>query len=598
VSGAAGAAGAPPASGTVFNPCAALGIASIRSLAYTPDGKGVVAGLAGGVAKLIDPSDGRELRSYFGHSGGVNDVAVSADGTLLATASDDATVRLFDVADGTTFRVLRGHDHALLSVAIAPDGSEIAAGASDGELLLWTRDGTLVTSAAVHTDEVRGLTFASGGTRVFSASKDGSLRVWSAVDLTPIAAPITGGSPLSIAVASPDGSEVAVGGFVYAVELWDAASATMKTSLATSWNLTSIDYAPSGDRVYVTLANNDVYSYQTDGSASHLLLAPIGSQALVVASPLGDDVFVATDWALWLTDPSGSSRRDPIQEGPFTRRVAFSADGSRLAVGGDFGFVLRDTSSYEVVAAPDVGQFAKPYNALAFSPDGKTIATGDDLGAVKLWSGSGFSTSTDVTSATVSVQDVAFSPDGSRLALAGREGMDDLWTLSPLEFVSSLGYSDDGYSVAFSADGSTLALGTGNYKLGIFQASDLSALRQIDSAHSVAVEDLAFTPDGALLASTGDERVTVWETRTNAERHDVLDLSAYMGKTVAISPDGTLLVAGGNDGELRRWTLPELTPLPVLAGHGPGAVKARFSPDGQKLAVGYDDGTTWIWCAE
>jgi WD40 repeat protein len=514
---------------------------------------------------------------------------------LLATASDDGTVRVFRVSDGATLSVLRAHDHALVSVAIAPDGSTVAAGAIDGEILLWTVDGTLVTSKAVHKDEVRGLGFAAGGTRIFSASKDGSLRVWSASDLAPLGAPIASGSPLSIVAVSPDGAHVAIGGFVYAFSLYDAASAALEKTITTPWNIRSLDYAPSGDRVYATLANNDVESYQTDGSASHLMLAPIGTEALVAASPLGDDVFVASGWALWLTDPTGASRRDPIQEGPFTRSLAFSSDGKRLAIGGDFGFVVRDTSTQAILAAPDIGQFARAYNGLAFSPDGMKLASADDLGNVNLWSGASFKTKTEVTKATIDAQSVAFSPDGTWLAMAGREGLDDLWKLSPLGFVRSFGYSDSGHSVAFSPDGALAALGTENRKLGIFSSSDWSPLRQIDSAHSVIVEDLAFSLDGKLLATTGDERVTVWETGSNAERRDVLNLTAYFGKTVAISPDGGRLVAGGSDGEVRSWSLPDLTPQPVLPGHGSGIVKARFSPAGD-LAVGYDDGTTWLWC--
>src|SRR5262249_16702513 len=70
------AGGARPA----FEPCAELGLAQIRTASHLPDGSGVIVGLAGAVAKLIDPNDGHELRSFVGHAGAINASAVSGNG--------------------------------------------------------------------------------------------------------------------------------------------------------------------------------------------------------------------------------------------------------------------------------------------------------------------------------------------------------------------------------------------------------------------------------------------------------------------------------------------------------------------------------------
>ena len=49
-----------------------------------------------------------ERDANFGHSSGVNDVAISADGRLVVTVSKDETARVWDVESGRGLHVLRG----------------------------------------------------------------------------------------------------------------------------------------------------------------------------------------------------------------------------------------------------------------------------------------------------------------------------------------------------------------------------------------------------------------------------------------------------------------------------------------------------------
>ena len=68
-------------------------------------------------------------------------MAISPDGTWLATASHDGTVRTW-AADGTPRAVLTGHHGAVRAVAISPDGTWLATAGSDGTVRTWAADGT------------------------------------------------------------------------------------------------------------------------------------------------------------------------------------------------------------------------------------------------------------------------------------------------------------------------------------------------------------------------------------------------------------------------------------------------------------------------
>ncbi|BFO17250.1 hypothetical protein SHKM778_36380 [Streptomyces sp. KM77-8] len=61
----------------------------------------------------------------------------SPDGKLLATADADHTVRLWEVSGRRLLATLRGHKEAVFSVAFAHDGRILASGDSDGRIQLW-----------------------------------------------------------------------------------------------------------------------------------------------------------------------------------------------------------------------------------------------------------------------------------------------------------------------------------------------------------------------------------------------------------------------------------------------------------------------------
>jgi WD40 repeat protein len=71
---------------------------SVWSVAFSPDGKRLVTGSFGGIAKLWDAATGQEMGALKGHSDGVRSVIFSPDGKRIATGCLDGTIRLWDAA--------------------------------------------------------------------------------------------------------------------------------------------------------------------------------------------------------------------------------------------------------------------------------------------------------------------------------------------------------------------------------------------------------------------------------------------------------------------------------------------------------------------
>ncbi|MET7887814.1 NB-ARC domain-containing protein, partial [Streptomyces avermitilis] len=118
-------------------------------------------------------------RSLAGHTEWVTSVAISPDGTWLATTSRDETARIWDRVTGTCTATLTGHTDWVESVAIAPDGTWLATGGYDGTVRFWDRNtGTCTATLTGHTRMVTSVAIAPDGTWLATGGYDGTVRFW------------------------------------------------------------------------------------------------------------------------------------------------------------------------------------------------------------------------------------------------------------------------------------------------------------------------------------------------------------------------------------------------------------------------------------
>ncbi|MBI4673497.1 MAG: hypothetical protein HY741_17735 [Chloroflexi bacterium] len=148
-------------------------------------------------------------------------------------------------------------------------------------------------------------------------------------------------------------------------------------------------------------------------------------------------------------------------------------------------------------------------------------------------------------------------------------------------------------SLAFSPDGATLASAGWDKTVRLWQVSDGTLLRTL-SGHTKAVVSVAFSPDGAMVASGAhDGTARLWK---------VLDgtlLRTLTGRdvdSVAFSPDGTMLASAWFQ-QVQLWRVADGAPLRALE-HPYSIASVAFSPDGALLASGGCDKVTTGPCLE
>ncbi len=276
-------------------------------------------------------------------------------------------------------------------------------------------------------------------------------------------------------------------------------------------------------------------------------------------------------------------------------RVAFSPDGKTLASASSDGTVrLWNVRTGRQIGLPLTSE-AGPQTSVAFSPNGAMLATASGDGAVQLWDVARRQPLGPPLTGGATADSVAFSPDGTMLAASGDNTI-LLWRLARLQplSVSLSGHTDMVTSLAFISDSRTLYSSSLDATIWLWDTLHARALGAPIGTIG-AVTALARSPDGRTLAADFLGQTYLCDVaRCN---WNVLPISAQSGYAMdlAFSPDGAVLAHGNNYGTIELWGVAHRRPLPWLTGLT-GAVRAiAFSPDGRMLASVGDDRTVRLW---
>ncbi len=193
---------------------------------------------------------------------------------------------------------------------------------------------------------------------------------------------------------------------------------------------------------------------------------------------------------------------------------------------------------------------------------------------------------------------VAISPEATRLAIASTIGiwLYDSETYREIALLDA--HKPPCSSLAFSPDGKTLAAGTWDGKIRLWDSETGVSKETLAGQHTGWVNRLFFTPDGETLISAGshwqgDGTIQLWDTKI--WRHRTTLAQKMMDSTITLSPDGSVL-ASRYSNEIGLWDVKTAKQIAHVIHKKLSftSVPLVFSPNGELLAIG-NSNDIYLW---
>ncbi|MCY4404684.1 MAG: WD40 repeat domain-containing protein [Candidatus Poribacteria bacterium] len=507
---------------------------------FSSDGKTIVSYSGNKAFRFWDIATRKEIRTLLVESSG-HMMSFSSDLRSLAIASYKKPLHLYDVNSGTQKETIRTDKHDYWFLVFSPDGNFLASYV-DGAIRIWD----------VNTSKEK---------IKFKENK----------------------SDVKTVAFSPDNRTLASISFDHTLRYWDVDTGKVKKTLAGYGRLfKDVSLSADGEMLMTT-----VY----DATTAH------------------DSRYIR----LWDSN-TGQHEKTFIGHKKGVWKAVLNSDSSKLASYTYFENTIRlwdvSTGKLNELKGP-----RRNLTGIAFSRDGEVLASwgvaGNHRDIIQHWD---VGTGRIQRTLQLNDQDRFRAPKDLYLdknICAGVVKYLDphlfVWNLVTGDYnITDIGYRD--INVArFSTDGHLLAIVFGQRvikerNIVLWDVETGKYIRTL-KGHTDDVENIAFSTDSQTLASgSQDKTIRLWDIESDSSKvltdpNWAENFRIYTGvaSVLAFSPDGQTLASGMKLGDIHLWDTATGAIKKTFHGHSQRVSHLFFSTDGQTLISASDDGTMLIW---
>jgi WD40 repeat protein len=497
-----------------------------------------IAAAAGKVVHIWNAADGKEVATLK-HPAAVTSLSYNADKSRIVTGAEDKLARVWDVTAGKEIEAFP-HTGPVQAVAFHPSNTTIVSGGADKNATVHTlRFQRLVAASEL---PVRGLALAPNGTHVLTASDDKSVKMWNLTSGVNDRTFAGAEKPVQCVAVSKNNALVAAGDGA-TVRVYNFTDAKVLATLKAPGAVKSVSFSSNNQTLVAACDDRSIQTWNVVFTPGQPLPEEFGRPGLVYAHD------------------------DAVND------VTVAADGVTIYSGG----ADKTVKVWKIAGDIPARNLGHPgiVDAVAFNPAGTLLATGCHDGNLRLFDVAKGTQLRQIQAHTTPVPPkaiycVAFTPDG-KFVLSGSEDQTlKLWDASNGNLVRTFkaykekefekGHQGAVFCAAFSSDGKTLATGSNDHTIKLWNVADGSVVRELSNpalkpapghppeSHPAAVYGVRFTADGKQLLSVGQAprnhgHLALWNVADGKLlASESLNLGPFY--SLSIAPDGKSVAIG------------------------------------------------------
>lgn len=563
----------------------------------------------------LKSQSGQQLRTLPGHDHDVAFVAVSPDGSIIASGSNTefepvafpfgkqpppkvlrkGNIKLWNTKTGAEFRTFGQHEHTVRGLAFTPDGKRLIS--SDFQKLhIWevatgrelpTKYDGQASAIAMRPDGKRLAIVDNDNLRIWDLEKDEEVKRFAVV-------PANLKRKISSArlAYSPDGTSLA--GVVHLQPDFEALRDPQRRLK---------DFADRKPDCLAILWNPETGEAPTQiwGAGEYVVFSPEGNR--IVTGFTTEAHIVASQVRVWEVS-TGKAAVEPQQSaGPTFATAAFAPNGKTFCVSAGANIQVYDAVTGKVTTT--LRGHKGTILSMAFSADGRYLVSAGNDNVIKIWTISGAEA---FATLDVPATDVAVDGAQTLLVLANTDGKLQLWQLDQLKKIKEISIPFQWFRLlALSPDATRIAARNQHLATTVYSANEgksvMSLPGQGEGSTSATLGGPAWSSDGKWIAapvlgfSVGDS-VKVWNSTTGKPHFNVPN-----ARFVAFSSDSRQIVTGGRSESFAVWDF--LAGRQVFTkrlngadGRVEGPTCVAYSPDGKTVAAGFYSGRIALFSAK